>query len=265
MLFRAWVLAALAFGQLLASESGKREAPSYTAASVVNAATNLSGVLAPNTIATLYGTGLSYTTRAVSTDDIGSGVLPLVLPGSGVRVSIGEAPAHIYYVSPTQVNFLVPGNLSPGPAEMQLTLDGRAGPAVKIQLASAAPALFKWGEKWIVACRADGSGITSEVPARPGEIIILYATGLGRTTPNPRSGELPKQAAPLEKLSDFRVLLNGDEIPAGRILYAGVAPGYAGLYQINLQLPDSLSANPEIRLRLGDEMSPAGGSLPAAP
>ncbi|MCX6638509.1 MAG: hypothetical protein NT090_25930 [Acidobacteria bacterium] len=262
MLSRLWLLVPLAFGSLLDAESGRRQAPSYSAASIVNAATNLPGPLAPNAIATVYGTGLSFVTRAVSAEDIRGGVLPILLVGTGVRVSIGEVPAHIYYVSPTQVNLLIPSTLVPGPAELQLTVDGRAGPAVRIQLSAAAPALFSWSERWIVACRPDGSRVSQEQPARPGDLVILYATGLGRTIPNPHSGELPAQAAVLERLSEFQVLLDGAPVGPDRIAYAGVAPGFAGLYQINLRLPDTLPPNPDVRLRLGDEISPAGGAIP---
>lgn len=252
-------------GALAGEEVVRRPAPFYTSASLVNAATNLPGTLAPNTIASLYGTGLAYVTRAVSSEDLRGEILPLVLAGTGVRVSIGEVPAHIYYVSPTQVNLLIPSNLLPGPAELQLTLDGRAGPAVRIELAAAAPALFLLNERWIIACRADGSVITEENPARSGEIVILYATGLGRTVPNPRSGELPRRAAPLERLAEFDVLLDGEAVGAARLLYAGVAPGFAGLYQINLRLPEPAPPNPQVRLRLGDLLSPASGRLPLIP
>jgi uncharacterized protein (TIGR03437 family) len=180
-------------------------------------------------------------------------------------VSIGEVPAHIYYVSPTQVNLLIPSTLTAGPAELQLTLDGRAGPAVKIQLVTAAPALFRQNERWIVACRPDGGVVTEESPAHPGDIVTLYATGLGRTIPNPRSGEIPTQAAVLERRAEFQVLLDGEPVSSDRILYAGVAPGFAGLYQINLRLPDATPANPEVRLKLGGETSPPGGGIPVAP
>lgn len=264
MLCRLW-LALLAFGWPLAAESGRREAPSYSAAGIVNAATNLPGSLAPNTIATLYGANLAYVTRALSPEDVRGGVLPLLLTGSGVRVSVGDVPAHLYYVSPTQVNLLIPSTLAPGRAEVQLTLDGRAGPVVVIQLAAAAPALFRIGEQWIVACRPDGSVVTEESPARPGDVVVLYATGLGRTIPNPHSGEIPLQAAVLERLAEFQVLLDGQPLARERIAYAGLAPGFAGLYQINLRLPDQLPRHPEVRLRLGGQISPAGGALPAAP
>jgi uncharacterized protein (TIGR03437 family) len=265
MLPRLWVLVPLAFGSFLGAESGRRQAPSYSAASIVNAATNLPGPLAPNAIATIYGAGLSYVTRAVSAEDIRGGVLPILLIGTGVGVYIRGVPAHIYYVSPTQVNLLIPSTLMPGPAELQLTVDGRAGPAVQIQLSAAAPALFSLSERWIVACRPDGSVVSQEQPARPGDLVILYATGLGRTVPNPRSGEIPAQAAVLERLSEFLVLLDGVPVGPDRIAYAGVAPGFAGLYQINLRLPDALPPNPAVRLKLGDEISPPCGALPVTP
>ena len=265
MLSRLWVLVALTFGSLLDAESGRRQAPSYSAASIVNAATNLPGPLAPNTIATIYGTGLSFVTRAVAAEDIRGGVLPILLIGTGVGVYIRGVPAHIYYVSPTQVNLLIPSGLAPGPAELRLTVDGSVGPAVNIQLSAAAPALFSLSERWIVACRPDGSVISQEQPARPGDMVILYATGLGPTIPNPHSGEIPAKAAVLERLSEFQVLLDGVPVGPDRIAYAGVAPGFAGLYQINLRLPDALPPNPEVRLKLGDETSPAGGAIPVTP
>ena len=69
----------------------------------------------------------------------------------------------------------------------------------------------------------------------------------------------------LERLSDFRVLLDGVEMNSDRVLYAGVAPGFAGLYQINLRLPDQTPRNPRVRLRLGDLTSPETGALPLSP
>ena len=90
------------------------DGPSYTAAGIVNAADNETHSLAPNTLASLYGVRLSYVTAAISPSDIQGGVLPTVLPGTGVHVTVGNLPATMYYVSPDQINFLVPANLLPG-------------------------------------------------------------------------------------------------------------------------------------------------------
>lgn len=239
--------------------------PVYSADSVVNAADNQPGSLAPNTIATIYGTGLAYTTRALSADDIRGGMLPTVLPGTGVRVLVGSLPANIYYVSPNQINLLVPASLLPGASVVQVVLDGHAGPQVPIQLAAAAPALFQLDQQNVVALNADGSVITPTAPAKPGDPVVLYATGLGETVPRVVYGMLPTEAAPLKQFADFKVTLDGVAADASAVTYAGIAPGFAGLYQINLKLPASTGLNPEIRIGLGDQLSKPGVHVPVAP
>ena len=53
-------------------------------------------------------------------------------------------------------------------------------------------------------------------------------------------------------------------MPAERVAYVGVAPGYAGLYQINLWLPETVGDNPEVEIVLGGEISASGVRLPVA-
>src|SRR5438067_825731 len=138
------LLATLALSSVLHAQSSvSRDTPSYSKESIVNAADNQLGPLAPNAIATIYGSGLAYTTKAITPQDIRAGMLPTILPGTGVRVFVRSLAAHIYYVSPTQINFLVPSSLLPGPAEVQLVLDNLAGPAVLVDIAPSAPALFQ--------------------------------------------------------------------------------------------------------------------------
>lgn len=260
------VLATLAFGSFAwAGTSAPRDAPSYSGASIVNSADNQPGPLSPNCIASMYGTGLAYTTRAVAASDIHGGVLPTVLPGTGVRVLVSGIPASIYYVSPTQINFLVPSNLLPGPADIQVVLDALAGPDVSVQIAATAPALFQLDQQNAIATRPDGSLITPDNPASPGGVIVLYATGLGQTVPPLSYGEVPTTAMPIQQLSSLQILLAGVAVDSTAILYAGVAPGFAGLYQINLRLPDSVGTNPEIQVGLLDQPSPPGVLLPVQP
>src|SRR5207302_7358154 len=109
-----FLLATLVLGSVLrADTSANREAPSYSGSSIVNSADNQPGPLAPNAIATIYGTGLAFVTRAINAQDIRGGLLPTILPGTGVQVLVGGLLASIYFVSPTQINFLVPSNLLP--------------------------------------------------------------------------------------------------------------------------------------------------------
>lgn len=237
------------------------EAPIYSADSLVNSADN-QAVLAPNTIATLYGKNLAYGTQRLTANEIAGGVLPTVFPGTGVRVLLGGIPANPYYVSPTQINFLVPPNLLPGPLNLWIVVDGLAGPAIPIQLAAAAPALFQLDQQTPVTTRADGSVITADAPVNPGDLVILYATGLGQTVPPVVYALLPTAAAPLKQISDFKLLLDGVAVDPTSIGYAGIAPGFAGLYQINATLPSWTGPNPEIRIGLGGALSKPGLYLP---
>ena len=260
------LLAGLLFGFAERADTrAPREAPSYSGASIVNAADNQPGWLAPNTIATLYGSELAYTTKAITSADIHDGLLPTVLPGTGVRILIGGLPAVIYFVSPGQINFLIPSLLLPGPSDLQLAIDGRSGPDLPIQIAPAAPALFQLDQGTVVATRADGSVISPNAPATPGDYVILYATGLGQTVPPVIYGQVPTGAANLKQMADLRIMLDGVAVDPSRIAYAGIAPGFAGLYQINLKLPDTTGANPEIRVGLADQLSRAGIRLPVRP
>jgi uncharacterized protein (TIGR03437 family) len=260
------LLILLVFGALLRAESPPQiPAPFYTPSSIVNAASFKAGPLAPNTIGTLYGRDLAFTTRAVSNSDLYNGTLPTTLLGTGVRLLIDGNLAFLYYVSPTQINFLVPSTMTPGVSRIQLVLDGRAAESVQIELAAASPALFAMDPETALATHLDGSVVTAANPARAGEVILLFATGLGTTRPRLPAGQMPTGIAWVERRSEFQLTLNGNAVDRSNVLYVGAAPGFAGLYQINLRLPGDLPANPEIRIGFDETMSPAGFVLPAEP
>jgi uncharacterized protein (TIGR03437 family) len=247
-----------------AEENGRRFGPAYSSASLVNSASSQPGPIAPNTIVSLYGTGLAWDTRAVQASDIRDGFMPTVLPGTGVRVLVNGISAHLYYVSPRQVNLLIPANLIPGRAELRLLIDGIAGPAIRFELSDAAPGLFLQGENLAAGVSATGTLYTRDRPASPGDWIVLFGTGLGRTIPPASPGEIPRTAAPLADMDRFAVLLDSVPLERRHIGYAGLAPGFAGLYQVNLRLPDSVAAGAEIRLVANQIASPPSVRLPVA-
>ena len=254
-------LLASAFIFTAIAEDTRRNAPAYTAEAIVNAATNQAGPIAPNTLVSIYGTGLCMAARAVSAEDLRGAVLPTVLPGTGCRVLFGGHLAHIYYASPTQINFLVPSDLLATTFEVQVTMNALNGPAVRLQLTETAPGLFQLDPEFAVATRPDGSVVTPEDPARPGDVIVLYATGLGMTSPKAERGRLPASAARVVS-PDFRLLLDGIDVERERAFYVGLTPGFAGLYQINLVLPENVASNPSIRIGFRDRLSPDGLKLP---
>ena len=254
------LLAALALGPFQAGTNNS--GPYYTAASIANSAASVTGLYAPNTFLTIYGQNLAYTTQALTLADISNGTLPTVLGGTGVRVLINNIPADIYYVSPGQVNLLVPTSLIPGPVTLQLVVDSLAGPAIPIMLQTAAPSLFQTDATTVLAQHLDYTLITAESPAKPGEIVVFYATGLGPTIPAAIPNQIPEQAATITPLSSFTMLINGGAVNPQQILYAGVTPTFAGLFQINVQLPPDAPPNPEIRIGYTGILSPPGRFLP---
>ena len=254
-------LASLVLAILLgATSSSQATAPAYSAAGVVNSATYSADGLAPNAIASIFGTGLSYTTTAVASDNIINNMLPTEL--ASVRVYVNYQGAPLYYVSPTQINFLIPSSILSGEMDLFVARQGTAGPHVKITVHDAGPGLFQWEPGMIASTHADGSIITSDHPAKAGEVVVLYGTGLGRTDPEVISGQISMVPAEIQQLSELQVMVAGAVLDSTSVQYAGVTPGSPGLYQVNLRLPAQLPPDPEIRIAIGDRMSPASTKLP---
>jgi uncharacterized protein (TIGR03437 family) len=235
--------------------------PNYTAQSIANSASGTAGPYAPNTFVTIYGQNLAYTTAALTASEVVGGTLPWVLPGTGVTVLINNIPANIYYVSPTQVNILIPPSVGTGPAMLQLVVDALAGPAIPIMLQTAAPGFFQSDATTIIGVHTNGSTITSASPAVPGETVVLFASGLGPTNPAAIPDQIPQTAASVTPISNFSMLINGVAVDPALIFYAGVVPTFAGLFQINVQLPGTVTANPQIQIGYAGVYSPMGRVL----
>ena len=246
MQLRCFVLA------VLVSALGQAQAPAYTAADLVNASDYSPGPFAPNSVLSIFGTNLSWYTQPYSSGQVAAQV-PTNL--SGVEVFVNNWPAPLLYVSPSQINFLIPSSAIAGTAAIHVVREGVTGPYVDVQLVSAAPALFDGSSGFAIATHADGTLLTDSSPAQPGEIVVVYVTGLGVTDPNPEAGEIPLSAAPLAAPGALNVALNGDALPFSSIEYAGLTPGCVGLYQLNIQLPQDVPSDPVIQVSMGTETS----------
>jgi uncharacterized protein (TIGR03437 family) len=256
------LLAALLFRPCLWADDSKDQTPSFTPDSIVNAANGSPDSLTPNVIASLYGRNLAFSTAEVSLDDVGFGTLPKRL--AGVQLIVGGIVAPLLYVSPTQINFVVPANLIAGQVSLVVERQGTSA-QTRISLLEAAPALFLVLDGKLAAEHADGRLITAELPARPGEIIVIFATGLGRTNPRQLDGVIPRAAAPIVLRDRLRILLDGEILPDKNLEYAGITPGYPGLYQINLRLPNVIAKkDPELRALLDEQSSQTAVSLQVA-
>lgn len=230
--------------------------PYYTAASIANTAASVAGYYTANSFVTIYGLNLSDATTSLT-----GSALAVQLPGADVTVLIGGLAADLWYVSPTQINLLIPIELSAGPVNVQIEVNGVAGPAIPIMLMNVAPAMYQTDASTVLAAHLTGYVVSNSVPAQPGELVVLYATGLGPTLPAAIPNQAPETAATLAT-PGFEIWLNGTAVDPADVVYAGVAPGYAGVYQINFRLPANVAANPQIQIGWTGQMSPANLILP---
>jgi uncharacterized protein (TIGR03437 family) len=220
-----------------ASSSG----PSIASGGVVNGASFLPGI-APGSWITVEGTNLSATTRTWNSSDFSGSNLPTQL--DGVSVSVGGQPAYISYISPTQINALAP-NVGTGTVSVTVTDSGATSSVVGAVSQTVQPAFFQWGA-YAVATRQDYSlavrngtfsGLTT-APAKPGDIIILWGTGFGPTSPPAPVGiEVPP--SPTYYTASAVTATVGNT--AATVYGVALAPGYAGLYQVAIQIPSSLA------------------------
>jgi uncharacterized protein (TIGR03437 family) len=230
--------------------------PYYTAASIANTTASVANYYAANTFVTVYGLNLADAITSLT-----GNALEIHLPGAEVTVLVGGLAADLWYVSPTQINMLLPNQLGAGLTTFQIEVNGVAGQPVQIMLGNVAPAMWQMDASTVLAAHLNGQVISSDSPAQPGELVVLYATGLGPTLPGAVPNQAPTAAARVAT-PGFQVWLNGSPVDPSKVPYAGVTPGYAGLYQVNLFVPDGTPPNPEIRIGWTGQMSAAQLILP---
>lgn len=215
--------------------------PSISANGVVNGASFQPGVI-PGSWATIQGSNLGSKTDTWN-NFIVNGVLPTTL--DNVSVTIGGKPAYVNYISGNQINFLVP-DVGPGPLQVTVTNSAGTSTAFTVQSSLFGPAFFAWPGNQAVATRQNFSwaakagtfaGATT-VPAKPGDVIILWGTGFGPTTPPAPAGV----QVPGDKTYSTSTLpaVTINNLPA-KVFGAALAPSFAGLYQVAIEVPASLA------------------------
>ncbi len=233
--------------------------PTISANGVVNGASFQPGIVA-NSWVTIQGAGL-----AAKTDDWSNSIINGALPTSldGVTVTMGGKPAYIYYITPGQLNVLAP-DLPPGPVSVVVTTPSGSSSAFTATAGLYGPAFFLWPSSQVVATRQDYSlavkagtfAGASTVAAKPGDILILWATGFGPTNPAAPAGvavpgdqAYPTATSPLVTIDNIPALVYG----------SALTPGAVGLYQIAIQVPTSLADGDwPIQATIGGVASPAG-------
>ena len=216
--------------------------PAISAAGVVDAAGYLP-TLAPGGLASLFGVELAGETAAASG-------FPLPTTLAGVKVKVNGIDAPLLFVSPKQINFQVPFETATGASSVVALLGQQQSPDEPAAVSEFAPGLFvnpATGEP-IVQRHPDGALITAQNPAKPGDILIIYVTGIGGLDNPPATGA-PATDSPLASATVTpTVSVGGVEV---EVLFAGLAPGFVGLGQINVELPADLPQGSPLPLVIG--------------
>ena len=235
-----------------------REAPSYSAATIVNAASNDPNTLAPYTIIQINGANLAWDSYAMQSSDARGSSVPTVLPNTGVHVFINFEGAGILATSPNQLTVLVPGDLTPGPAIVQTVLDGLTGPFVLVNLSQFGPGILTNPDGTLMVTLQDGTPVTADAPLQPGGTMVFQAIGLGPSNPPLLPLEIPSKALMLDGGTTVLVYLNGSPVDPGFVTSIGLAPGQAGTYQLTVQLPPNTPANPTLQISANGIVSAPG-------
>lgn len=217
--------------ELTQAEAGVEELACVVENGVISAGGAELWPVAPHGLVSAYGTGLSGQAVAAV-------AFPLPLELGGVRVLINGRAVPLLFVSSGQINFQLPANTAIGTAMIAVEKSGVAGPETPFWISEAAPVLFRTGGRAIAVNHADGKLNGPEGPACPGSALTFYLSGGGAVSPAaPAAGV----AAPLDVLHTLRSPV---EVRIGNrtanVLFIGLAPGMAGVYQANIVVPDGV-------------------------
>jgi uncharacterized protein (TIGR03437 family) len=211
------------------------------AGATVSAASFSTAANAPGSVVSLFGT-------ALASSQVAAPSLPLPSSLNGTVVTINGIAAPLFYASPTQINYLLPARLTGlSEASLVVSVNGVASPAVTVSLFVDAPGIFSLNQQGtgqgaiLISQTGEVAGAAGQNsrPVNRGEYVSIYCTGLGQVTNAPADGS-PAQVNPQSNTMQVpTVVIGGVVAPA--VQFSGLAPGFTGLYQVNVQVPSNAS------------------------
>jgi uncharacterized protein (TIGR03437 family) len=201
---------------------------------VVNAASSAppGNPISPGEFVTLYGTGLAKSNQSAA---------PPYPPSlNGVSVSINNKPAPLYFVSPGQLNVLVPFATTGPTATIVVQNNSVNSNTVTVPVAATSPGVYSLdqsGSGGGAILHADYTLVSPAKPAAAGETVLIFLTGLGAVTPTLSDGTAGTTGTLYRANTDLVVYVGGQQ---ATVAFKGQAPGFPGLYQLNVTLPQGL-------------------------
>ncbi len=230
---------------------------------VINAASSspFTAHLSPGEYLTLLGTNLAPGAEAATT-------LPLPTKLNGVTVTINDIQAPIQFVSSGQINVVVPF-LTQDIAQIQVNNNGTMSNTVTQFIGATSSGVFTIPEGGIGDAAAQDvttgySLVTQSAPAQIGDLVAVYLAGLGTVGGNPQDGAAGPSSPPDTTTNTIAVYIddvNGNSTPAP-VAFAGLAPGFAGLYQIDFTVPSGVASGDDVLEIIGPDSDTSESGFP---
>ena len=198
---------------------------------------NYFGRFAPGMLASIFAFPNSRFGDQTATSD----APPLPLALGDVQVLVAGVPAPLRSVSPGQINFQVPSATPVGGLQEIQVRRASAGEVLAswlFRIDAASPGLLTvngTGSGQVSASNEDGTVNNAAHPAKAGSMISLFATGQGLVDGMPPDGQIAQGTIYTSR--NPRVFINSDFVPDSDVQFSGLAPGYVGLWQINVKVP----------------------------
>jgi uncharacterized protein (TIGR03437 family) len=258
------------YGDLIVAEALNRVTFYYPSLSALNAASfQTAKPLAPNAMASIFPGGIQFGTTSASAFDLPTPI-PLPTTLAGIQVTVNGTAAPLYYVGPTQINFVMPWNApTTGTADVEViaVATGQLLAASPIPMNTVSPAIFVTTSagvgtngtplKLAAVINQDGTVNTATNPAKRGSYIAIYATGQGAVSSPPADGDIPRNGL-VSGTGSLRVFIGTDytdQIPlqgseqrsipgvdVNFIEFSGLSPSYPGMWQVNVRIPQATAA-----------------------
>jgi uncharacterized protein (TIGR03437 family) len=217
--------------------------------------------VAPGSIAAVFGSNLNDGTFVLASSFGANGRLTTTLGGASATVN--NIPAPMFYSTPGQLGIQIPFEITGSSATIRVTVAGQTSTPRTFSIDAVAPGVFTTtadGRGTAAVLHQDGvTPVTAQNPAKPNEVVVFFVTGLGVLAPPLATGE----PASLNRTGNPVVTIDGS---SAEILFAGAAPGFVGLNQINARIPPNTrtAANIPVVITAGGKQSNAV-TIPVAP
>jgi uncharacterized protein (TIGR03437 family) len=221
--------------------------PTFSAAGVAHAASFIRGPVAAGEIVSIFGSNLGPAAALEAQIDPATGRLAAAL--GGVSVLFNDMPGALFFVRQDQINVQVPYELAgQTAARIVVRFAGASSAPVTVPVAAAAPGIFTaaQGVGQAAALNQDSSANSPANPAGRNSVVQIYLTGQGITNPPVPTGQLPRPPFPAPALA-VAVRIGGK---TAQTPFVGLAPGLAGLLQINAVVPQDVVPGDNVALEV---------------